>query len=206
MKVILTEKVPALGNVGEILNVSAGYGRNYLIPNKFAVLADEGNKKQIAHYQKQLAKKVSEQKASAESAAAKMSNITLTLVKKVGASGRLFGTVTNTELAKELGKKGIDVERRLIVIETPIKSIGSYEVKAKLFKDVEATFKVNVEIDPKQAEEMKKKQELAEQKAAEKKAKADAGETEEVVAEETEVKELTDDEKLKIEADKLLRS
>ncbi len=179
MKVILTEKVKTLGNIGEIVNVSEGYARNFLIPNKFAKLADEGNSKQMADYQKMLAKKVAEERSAAEELAKKVSGVTVNLVKKIGGNGRLFGTVTNAELSKELEKLGAMVEKRLITIENPIKTLGEYDIVAKLFKGVEAVFKVNVEIDPKQAAEMKKKQEAAAKKKASRaeekvEAKADA--------------------------------
>lgn len=182
MKVILTDKVKTLGNVGEIVNVSEGYARNFLIPQNKAKLADESNSKQMGDYQKMLAKKVAEEKAEADALAKKLSSTTVSLIKKVGGNGSLFGTVTNTEVAKELEKAGIVIERRLIAIDTPIKNLGEYDITAKLFKGVEATFKVKVEIDPKQAEEMKKKQEAAEAKKAKKEAKTE--ETAEVEAEE----------------------
>ncbi|MFT6631368.1 MAG: large subunit ribosomal protein L9 [Bacteriovoracaceae bacterium] len=189
MKVILTDSVKSLGNIGEIVNVSQGFARNYLIPNKKAKLADEGNSKQMADYQKMLAKKVAEEKAAAEDLAKKISKITINLVKKVGGTGRLFGTVTNSELSKELEKQGAIVERRLITIETPIKTLGDFDITAKLFKGVEATFKVKVEMDPKQVEEIKKKQEAAAKKAAAKKdapeVDADAETTEATETEET---------------------
>jgi len=169
MKVILTERVKTLGNVGEIVNVSQGYGRNYLMPGKFAVLADESNKKEMADHEKRLAKKVAEQKAEAEAIAKKLSAITLTLIKKVGGNGSLFGTVTNVELAKELAKQDVAIERRMITIETPIKTTGEYDISAKIFAGVEATFKVIVEMDPVQAEEMKKKQAALAAKAKERK-------------------------------------
>lgn len=175
MKVILTDKVKSLGNIGEIVNVSEGFARNFLIPKKMAKLADEGNSKQMADYQKMLAKKVAEEKAAAEEVAKKLGNTTVTLVKKVGGNGTLFGTVTNTELSKQLEKQGISVERRLINVDMPIKTVGDYEITAKLFKDVEATFKLKVEIDPKQAEEMKKKQDAA---AKAKKARVEKAESE----------------------------
>ncbi len=171
MKVILTERVKSLGNIGEIVNVSQGFARNYLIPNSLAKLADEGNSKQMEDYQKMLAKKVAEEKAAAEELAKKVSGITVNLTKKIGGNGRLFGTVTNTELAKELEKQGVVVERRLITIDTPIKTLGDFEVSTKLFKGVEATFKLKIEMDPKQVEEQKKKQEAAAKKAAKKEAK-----------------------------------
>lgn len=205
MKVILTEKVKSLGNVGEIVNVSSGYGRNYLIPNQMAVLADESNKAQAEHYKKSLAKKVEEQKQAAMDLKGKVDGVSLELVKRVGAGGKLFGTVTTVELSKILGEQGLDVERRHITLSAPIKALGSYEATAKLFSGVEATFKVNVVIDPAQAEELKEKEaEKAAQKAADiaaAKAAAEAGE-----GEGEEKKELTEEERLKAEADRLLRS
>lgn len=178
MKVILTEKVKSLGNVGEIINVSPGYARNYLLPKNVAVVADEKNKSVFANQQKALAKKVAEQKSAAEIQANKLNGLELELIKKVGSNGRLFGTVTTTELATILTEKEFDIERRQILIEDPIKTTGEFTIKAKFFTGVEAEFKVKVIMDPKQAEELKKKQEAAAKKKKEAKAKADAGETE----------------------------
>lgn len=203
MKVILTEKVRALGNIGEIVNVSAGFGRNFLFPNRLAVLADAGNKAQQKHAEKMLAKKLGEEKLKATEAKKKIDGMTIELIKTVGASGKLFGTVTNADLAKELEGRGVIVERRMITVDTPIKALGSFEVKVKLFKDVEAQFKVKVSIDPQQAEEMKKKQELAAKKKEEDKARAAA---QAASGEEAEpVVELTEEQRLKAEADRLLR-
>jgi len=207
MKVILTEKVASLGNVGEIVNVSAGHARNFLIPNKKAVLADESNKAQIEHYNKMLGKKVAEEKAAAESVAKQLEGLNMDLVRKVGSNGRLFGTITTTELSKLLAEKGIEVEKRTLTVETPIKTVGSFNVKAKLFSGVEAAFTVKVEMDPKQAEEMKKKAEAAAKKKQAKAEAAEAGEGEDTEnAEAKENQPLTDEQKLAKEADELLRS
>ncbi len=171
MKVILTDRVKALGNVGEIVNVSQGYARNYLIPNKLALLADEGNKKQMEDYQKMLSKKVEEENKAAQDLAKQLNGKTITVTKKVGGNGRLFGTVTSSELSKELEKQGVSIERRLINVDTPIKTLGDFEVKATLFHGVDATFKVKVEMDPAQVAEEKRKQEAAAKKAGRKGAK-----------------------------------
>ncbi len=203
MKVILTEKVPTLGNIGEIVNVSAGHARNFLVPNGLAMVADEGNKRLLAAQQKSLAKKMQAQKDAALELKKKIEGTTLELIKKVGASGKLFGTVTNAELSKELENKGFHVERRLIHLETPIKGLGTFNAKVKLFQDVEAIFKVKVAIDPKQAEELKKAQEEAlKASEARKKAAAEAKDT----AAATPTAELTEEQRLKAEVDKLLRS
>lgn len=183
MKVILTETVKTLGNVGETVNVSTGHARNFLIPNKLAVLADSSNKKQMEDYQKMLAKKVAESKKEAEDTAKKLSGLTITLEKKIGGSGKLFGTVTTSEVADELAKKGVEVERRVIILDN-IKGLGTYDVKVKLFKGVEATFKLKVEMDAKQAEEMKAKQEQASKKAS-KKGKKEEGDAEAEATSET---------------------
>jgi large subunit ribosomal protein L9 len=204
MKVILTEKVRALGNIGEIVNVSPGFGRNYLVPNRLAVLADEGSKKQQVHNEKMLAKKIAGEKQGALTAKSKIDGITIEMIKKVGGSGKLFGTVTSADLAKELEKKDVLVEKRMITAENAIKSLGVFDVKVKLFKDVEAMFKVKVIIDPKQAEEMKLKQEEAARQKAENKAKEAQMLADGVTAEP--VVELTEEQRLKAEADRLLRS
>ncbi len=169
MKVILTEKVPALGSVGELVNVSPGYGRNYLIPNRKAVIADEGNKKQAEHHKRALAKKVEEEKNAALDIKKAVDGVVLTMIKKVGGNGNLFGTVTSTEVSKALKELGHEVEKRVISFVTPIKTLGEFEVHAKIFSEVVAEFKVKVEIDPKQAEELKKKQEAAERAAVKRK-------------------------------------
>lgn len=204
MKVILTEKVKTLGNVGEIVNVSAGYARNYLIPNSFAVVADESNKKQQAHNEKMLANKIAAEKDAAKAVASKLEGLKLELIKKVGANGKLFGSVTTNELSLELAKSDLEVEKRTLSLETPIKTAGTFNVKAKFFSDVEANFTVEVKMDPKQAEEMKKKaEEAAAAKAAEAAKKAADAEN---AVEGEEKKELTEEEKLKEEANKILRS
>ncbi len=182
MKVILIEKVKALGTIGEIVNVSAGFARNYLFPKKFAILADDKNANVLKDKQKALAKKVAAEKAEAEAAKKKIEGITVELIKKVGANGRLFGAVTSQEIAKELEKQGVSIERRLLSFDGSIKSLGTYDVKAKLFNDVVATFKLKVTMDAAMAEQLKKEQAEAQRRNAEKKAKAEAAKAEAAAA------------------------
>jgi large subunit ribosomal protein L9 len=174
MKVILIEKVKALGTIGEIVNVSAGFARNYLYPNKLAILADEKNSNVLKDKQKALAKKIGAEKDLALALKTKLEGVTVELIKKVGANGRLFGAVTSQEIAKELEKQGFHLERRLLTVDGSIKSLGTYDVKAKLFNDVTATFKLKVAIDAAMAEELKKQQAEAQKRNADKKAKAEA--------------------------------
>lgn len=204
MKVILTEKVPSLGNVGEIVNISAGYARNYVIPNKLGVVADAGNEKALANQQKALAKKVAEQKSEAEAAKKKITGISLEFVKKVGSNGKLFGAVTTQDLANELAAKGVEIERRLITVNNAIKAIGTYTAKVKLFQGVDAEFKIKVTMDPTQAEELKAKQAAAEKRKAEKAEAAANGETA-PKAEETVEVEQTEEQKLAAQANAILR-
>lgn len=183
MKVILKENVKALGNIGEVVNVSPGFARNFLMPRNLAIVADQSNKKALTDYKKALAKKIDIEKNAALEVKKKIQDYQMTLIKKVGANSKLFGSVTTVELAEELAKTGVVVDRRQITLDRPIKQLGQYEAKVKLFTDVEAKFVVKIEIDPLQAEELKKSQkEAAERKkkekkdaeAAEKKAKEEA--------------------------------
>jgi large subunit ribosomal protein L9 len=179
MKVILTEKVKALGTVGEIVNVSAGYARNFLFPKKFAVLADEKNSNVLKDQQKALAKKVAAEKEAAVAIKKKLDGITVELIKKVGSNGRLFGAITSQDIAKELETKhGVSIERRLLQFDGSIKGLGTYDVKAKLFADVVASFHLKVAMDAAMAEQLKKEQAEAQRRNAEKKAKADAAKAE----------------------------
>ena len=184
MKVILTENVKSVGNIGEVVNVSPGYARNSLIPNQLAVLADDGNTKSLKNQQRRLSKKMEEAKNEALEFKKKVDAVTIELTKVVGGNGKLFGAVTNSELSKELAKQGIDIERRLIVVEDPIKSLGTFNVPVKLFEGVAGSLTVKVSMDEKQVQELKKKQLAAEKKAkapkksatAEKEAKTEGGE------------------------------
>lgn len=204
MKVILKETVKSLGNVGEIVNVSAGYARNFLIPNGAAVLADESNTAQVKHFEKLLAKKVEENKGEATKVASAINGLNIDLIKRVGTNGKLFGSVTTNDLATELEKLGHSVERRHLLLEKPIRTVGKFDVKATIFSGIEAAFTVTVKMDPKQEEENKKKaEELAAAKAAK---EALAAEEAANGTDGEEKAEMTEEEKLKMEANRILRS
>lgn len=201
MKVILTEKVAALGNLGELVSVSPGYGRNYLIPNKLAVLASDANKKELDNQKRALQKRIAEEKSAAEAIKKKIDGLSLEYVRRIGGNGKLFGSITNAELAKELTEKQIEVERRQIVILNPIKSLGEFAVKVKLFAGVEANFNVTVKMDPAQIAEEKEKQATAAQRKAQRAAEAklqeaqadvEAEKAKDIEAEEQTAKEIKD--------------
>lgn len=197
MKVILTKKVPSLGNIGEVANVSQGFGRNFLFPNGLAVLADESNKKQLENEKKRLAKKVEEVRGHALVLKKQIEDISIELVRKVGPNGRLFGMVTTAELSKILEEKGIHVEKRLIMVSAPIKALGNFKATVKLFSDVEGTFKIKVVMDPEQAKEMKEREAEAIKAKAKKKAEKPVEATEEKAPQ-------TEEERLREEAEKII--
>ena len=166
MKVILTETVRSLGNIGEIVNVSAGHARNFLLPQGLAVFADEGNERALANQKRALGKKITQQKEQAQTTKKQLHDLEIELTKRVGANGKLFGTVTTSELSRELAGRGIDIERRLLSLDSPIKSVGTFSVKAKLFEGVMGEFQVKVDMSPQQREELQKKTGAKKRKAA----------------------------------------
>jgi len=145
MKVILTKDVKGQGKKGEIKNVSEGYARNYLFKNNLAVEATKGNLKQLEgqkNKQKQIAQEVLEE---ARQLKTKIENIDLELKAKSGEGGRLFGSITNKQIADELNKKyNIKMDKRKIELNEPIRSLGTTNVPVKLHQEVTATLKVHV--------------------------------------------------------------
>ncbi len=185
MKVILLEKVKNVGNIGQIVSVAEGFARNFLLPRKFALVADEKNSNVLKDRQKALSKKIEAEQAGAKEIKKKLDGTTIEMIKKVGQNGKLFGSVTTLDISKELETKGIHVERRLINIEGAVKSMGTYDCKARLFgNDVVANFKLKIMIDPVQAEELKKTAAEAAKRNADKKAAKIAAEAAAKAAEE----------------------
>ena len=136
MQVILLEDVINLGYKDDVVTVKDGYGRNFLIPKKKAIIASESAKKVLAENLRQRAHKLEKIKASAQSLAAKLEGISLSIGAKTSSSGTIFGSVTNIQLADELTKKGFEVDRKLIYIKEAVKEIGSYKALVKLHKDI----------------------------------------------------------------------
>jgi large subunit ribosomal protein L9 len=136
MQVILLEDIANLGYKDEIVTVKSGYGRNYLIPQKKAIIATESAKKVIAENLRQRAHKLEKIKANAQDLAAKLNGITLIVGAKTSSSGTIFGSVTNIQIADELTKKGFEIERKSILIKEPVKEVGSYKATIKLHKEI----------------------------------------------------------------------
>ena len=145
MKIILRKDVATLGDAGEVVSVKNGYANNYLIPQGYAIRATEGTIKALETEKKQQARKIELQRKSARDLAAKLEQMTLKVHAKAGESGKLFGTVTAGDIAEALKLQGVDIDRRKISLEAPIKSLGKYEADAKIFMDI--TVKLNIEVE-----------------------------------------------------------
>lgn len=144
MKVLLQTDLDNLGKAGEIVNVKDGYARNYLIPRKYAVLADEKNVRTFEHLKRQTDEKIRKMRKASEALAEKLAAVSLVIPCKVGEEGKLFGAVTAIQIAEELKKLGHDVDRRKISLDHPFKQVGEYEVKVKIDAVVSAAVKVSV--------------------------------------------------------------
>ena len=144
MKIILKEDIQNLGYKDDVVEVKNGYGRNYLIPQKKAVLATVSELKQLAEKQKQQAQKMAKIKADAETLAAAIAAAgELTITVKASEEGKIYGSVGNIQIAEALEAKGVNVERKTISVET-IKALGTYVAVAKLHREVSADITVNV--------------------------------------------------------------
>jgi large subunit ribosomal protein L9 len=144
MEVILREHVEHLGQRGEIVKVADGYARNYLLPRKLALLATEGNKKQIERERAKLEAREAEEKKVADAIANRMANLEVVIARKVGETEALYGSVTTADVAEALAAKGFDIDRRKIQLADPIKKLGDFDLPVRLQREVIATVKVRV--------------------------------------------------------------
>jgi large subunit ribosomal protein L9 len=144
MKVILKENIETLGHIGDIVKVAPGYARNYLLPKGFAVEATEKNAKALEHVKRQMVYKKNKALESAKALAAKLGELSINLLHKAGEEGKLFGSVTNMEIAAYLNDKGFEIDRKTIVLAEPIKHVGEFSVPVKIHPEVSATLKVTV--------------------------------------------------------------
>ena len=142
MQVILLENVPSLGKAGDLVKVSDGYGRNYLIPQKKALLATEKSLKVIEHQRRQVQQRLEKGKKDVEKLGLQIEKLSCTFAKTVGESGKLFGSVTSMDIESYLKENGIEVDRKKISLEEPIKNLGMYTVPIKLNPEVTAHLKV----------------------------------------------------------------
>ncbi|MDE5941397.1 MAG: 50S ribosomal protein L9 [Muribaculaceae bacterium] len=136
MKIILKEDIQNLGYKDDIVEVKDGYGRNYLIPQGKAIIANPSNIKQLEENQRQRAHKLAKIKADAEAVAASLADVSLTIGAKASATGTIFGSVNNIQISEALEKLGHNIDRKIIVLKESVKELGKYTAKINLHKEV----------------------------------------------------------------------
>ena len=145
MKLILKERVASLGEPGDVIEVSRGYARNYLLPSGKALEATPGNIDSLRRQKSIIAARAGRERSRAEKAAERINALTCRLKQKAGEEGRLFGSVTSMDIAAWLAAHGVEVDRKRIALEHPIKELGEHTVSIKLYSDIQADLKVVVE-------------------------------------------------------------
>jgi len=144
MDVLLCEDVDNLGQRGQVVRVRAGYGRNYLLPQRLAIEASAGNKRMIDEQRRLLSKREQRERVSAQTEAEKLQGLELRFDRRVGEHGLLYGSVTALDIAEALKERGLEVERRKIGLREHIKEVGEYDITIKLHRDVAPVVKVLV--------------------------------------------------------------
>jgi large subunit ribosomal protein L9 len=144
MEVILKQDLAGVGYKNDIVKVKSGYGNNYLIPNGYALIANESNKRLVNENVRQAAHKASKIKQDAESLAAKVGELTLEIGTKAGESGKIFGAVTALQIADALKAKGFDIDRKKVHLKEAPKQIGTYTVTLDLHKEVKHEIQVKI--------------------------------------------------------------
>jgi large subunit ribosomal protein L9 len=145
MQIILQEDIDKLGHRGDVVTVKPGYARNFLLPRKLAVEASAGNLKAIEKIRASLARKTATEVEAAQKHAAALNGIELQFSRKTGENDHLFGSVTSGDIADALESKGFKVDKRQIHIAEPIKALGDFPVTVKIFRDIIAQVKVQVQ-------------------------------------------------------------
>lgn len=144
MEVILKEDIANVGKIGDVVRVRDGYARNYLLPRGLVLEANKRNLKTFEHQKKVVADQKQKIMRQAHAVGDQLAGVSLVIAMKVGEEGRLFGSVTNIQIEKALKSKGLNVERRKIHLNEPIKTVGDYEVPVRLSADVTVPLKVSV--------------------------------------------------------------
>jgi len=145
MEIILLKDVDKLGTRGQIVKVADGYGRNYLLPQKIAVVANAQSKKWVDQQRVRFLKEEAKEKADAEQLAQLMSSVVVSFTRKAGEQGTLFGSVTSMDVAEGLAAQGYKIDKRKIQLDNPLKILGEHDVHLKLHRDVTATIKVKID-------------------------------------------------------------
>jgi large subunit ribosomal protein L9 len=145
MQIILQEDIDKLGHRGEVVTVKPGYARNYLLPRKLAIEATTGNMKALERIRGALAKRTATELEAAQKQAALLNGVSLAFKRKTGENDQMFGSVTSADIAEGLSAQGFKIEKRQVQIADPLKALGEYNVTIKVFRDVTAEVKVQVE-------------------------------------------------------------
>jgi large subunit ribosomal protein L9 len=144
MEVILKQDVQGLGYKNDIVKIKAGYGNNYLIPNGFAVIANDSNKRVVQENVRQAAHKAAKIKQDAEAIAAKVGDLVIEIKTKAGETGKIFGAVTSIQISDALKAKGFDIDRKKVILKESPKELGTYPAMLDLHKEVKHEIKVKV--------------------------------------------------------------
>ena len=147
MEVILLENIDKLGNRGQMVKVADGYGRNFLLPKKLAVAATPQNRKWVEQQRVRFLKLEAKEKADATDLSTLLEDVSVSIIRKAGEKGNLFGSVTSLDIAEKLLAQGYHIDKRKISLNAPIKVLGEYTVPVKLHREVTTTVKVLVEPD-----------------------------------------------------------
>ena len=142
MKVILYQDIQDVGKAGEIIEVSEGYFRNYLFPRGLAAVADERRRAELEHRKKEIERKMARLRRDAMSLKERIESLSITITRQAGEEDKLYGSVTSRDIAQALTAQGVDIDHRMVLLEKPIKALGSFEVPIKLHGDIKAMAKV----------------------------------------------------------------
>jgi large subunit ribosomal protein L9 len=178
MKIILRTDVENLGQLGDMVEVKPGYGRNYLLPQGLAMLATSSNMKVFELERKKLQAKAEALRGTASGLAEKIVATPLTIAMRVGDNDKLYGSVTSTLIAEALETKGIEVDRRRILLDSPIRALGDYKIRVRLHADVVAELALSIVAEKSHIEEEETQAANAAELPVESKAPTDAGEAE----------------------------
>jgi large subunit ribosomal protein L9 len=152
MEVILKEDVQKLGHRGDVVTVSAGYARNYLLPTKLAIVADANNKAVIEQMKASAIRKSSSEKSGAEAFGQQLNEAVVTFERKTSESGQLFGSVTSKDIAEALEAQGFTIDRRKIHLDEPLKTVGEFHVPIRIHREVTAHVQVTIKSDAPETE------------------------------------------------------
>lgn len=142
--ILLLEAIKGLGSEGDTVSVRAGYARNFLFPRKLAIPVNQGNRKQIESLKIAKEKRIAEELEASKSLAEKIGQVSISIAVKTGDNGKMFGSVTSTDILARLEEEGIQLEKKQLNVAQPIKVLGSHKIQVKLNSEIEATFNLEI--------------------------------------------------------------